>query len=244
MQHADGAGYSTLHGLGLHKLDVPDRDGQAGAELVDLMQIVHLKTSVDADGAAVGSRDVVEVRRQRVPVELAVAAEAASSVGGITVKAGFSSGRAVVVVGLEHSDLLQELPEVELGLVGAAGLARLGVVVDRRHGGRGHRLLQGVEAGHGRRQSRVGGDGGAGRRGGRRREMIDRGDDLAGRRRLGGRAAVLELLQPLVDDVHVVLRVEVEQAVGRDGGCRGAPGGGGREPPEPLVRGGGGDGGA
>jgi hypothetical protein len=43
-----------------------------------------------------------------------------------------------------------------------------------------------------------------------------------------------------VDDAHVVLRIEVEQAVGRDGG--GAPGGG-REPPEPLVRGGGGDGG-
>ena len=38
--------------------------------------------------------------------------------------------------------------------------------------------------------------------------------------------------------VYVVLRVEVEQAVGRDGG--GAPGGG-SEPPKPLVRGSGGD---
>ena len=38
--------------------------------------------------------------------------------------------------------------------------------------------------------------------------------------------------------VYVVLRVEVEQAVGRDGG--GAPGGG-SEPPKPLVRGRGGD---
>ena len=39
---------------------------------------------------------------------------------------------------------------------------------------------------------------------------------------------------------NVVLRVEVEQAVGRDGG--GAPGGG-SEPPKPLVCSGGGDGG-
>jgi hypothetical protein len=38
--------------------------------------------------------------------------------------------------------------------------------------------------------------------------------------------------------VYVVLRVEVEQVVGRDGG--GAPGGG-SEPPKPLVRGDGGD---
>jgi hypothetical protein len=211
-------------------LHVPDRDGQAGPELLDLMlmQIVHLKPSVDAAMDS-RSRDVVEVRCQRVPVELAVAAEAAS-LGGITAKAGFSSRPDAVVVGVvEHADLLQELAEVDLGLVrtGRAGaaLARLSVVVDRRppRGDRGHRLLQGVEAGHGRRQgcSRVGGDGGAGRRGGRCREMI------------GGRAVVLELLQPLVDDVHVVLRVEVEQAVGRDGG---ASGGGSWEPPKPLVR--------
>jgi hypothetical protein len=154
----------------------------------------------------VGSRDVVEVRCQHVPVEVAVAADEARH-GGITgVKGGFSSSRDAVVVGVEHADLLQELPEVDLRLVrgGRAGaaLARLGVV-DRPHGDRGHRLLQGVEAGHGR--SRVGGDeGGAGRRGGRRREMIGRGELVVrGRRRnsqrrrcLSCRAVILELLQP------------------------------------------------
>jgi hypothetical protein len=233
----------TLHGLRLH---VPDWDGKAASELVDLMQIVHLEPSVHADGAAVASRDVVEVCGQRVPVELSVAAKANLA---ITVKAAFG-GCAVLVV-LEHADLLQELPEVELRLVraGAGALARVGVVVGR-HRGRGHRLLQGLEAGHGRRQSRVGsnaavGDGGAGRGGGReRRAELVGSNSRAALRRLGGRRAVLELLQPLVDDVDVVLRVEVEEAVCRDGGRGGTPGGG-REPPEPLVRGGGGgDGGA
>jgi hypothetical protein len=258
VQHADGRDiqhyYIAWTRITLALLHVPDRDGQAGPELVDrmLMQIVHLNPSV---GAAVGSRDVVEVRCQHVPVEVAVAADEARH-GGITggVKGGFSSSRDAVVVGVEHADLLQELPEVDLRLVrgGRAGaaLARLGVV-DRPHGDRGHRLLQGVEAGHGRSRVHVGDDDdGAGRRGGHRREMIGRGELLVRgrrrnaqrrrRRRLGWRAVILELLQPLVDDAHVVLRVEVEQAVGRDGG--GAPGRG-REPPEPLVRGGGGYGG-
>lgn len=65
--------------------------------------------------------------------------------------------------------------------------------------------------------------------------MIGRGELLlAGSRRnprcrrrwLGGRAVVLELPQPLVYDVHVVLHVEVEQTVGQDGGSGAAPGGG------------------
>lgn len=228
--------------------NVPNRDGHAPAKLFDLMQIVHLEPAIGAQRAAVASCDVAHVGSQRVPVELAAAAEAkrVRQLAVVPVDGAVLACRAVVV-GLEHAYLLQELLEVELGLVGAEAHDG-GVVVARRalHRRRGrHRLLQRLEARHGRRQSRGAdavGDGGAGRRGGeRRRRRV--GARRRTRRRLGRRRRrVLELLQPLVYDVDVVLRVEVEEAVGGDGG--GAPpcGGGGREPPEALVRGGGGGG--